>query len=834
MSRGSIALDSWELRDFDPGEGDPACLGEDWIAVSAPGDVYQALVRAGRLEHPFEGRNEAKAAWVRDREWWWRATFTAPDWNDADQTIALVFEGLDTFAEVFLDHVSLGRTDNMFHSWRYDLAGRVKAGATHQLAVRFDPPATAIKRRPLPAWSSFTDRISRSRRNLMRKAQFGWGWDWGPDLPTVGIWRPAIVEVRSRARIKGVRFATTTATEAQAQSLVDVELTDATSELTVAVRLTDPEGADVCEVASPAGNPVTIAIDNPRLWWTADLGGQPLYSLTVRLLDGERVLDETVQRVGLRTIALDQSPDPDEPGATFFRFVLNGRPIFARGACWVPTTSFVADVDVEAYHRLIDQAVSANMNMIRVWGGGIYEPDLFHDLCDEKGVLVWQDFMFACAPYPDDEAFLASVRTEADEQVRRLRNHASTALWCGNNENQAIHRIHADVSGRDEPLPGAILYDKVLPEMLARLDPATPYWPGSPWGGPNPNSMKAGDVHDWTVWHGIPPIPDGEMVEPFGFAPEKIGYRRYAEDMGRFISEFGIQAGPALATLRRWMDPDDLEPESEGFHQRIKDEARKALAMIAPETGQPETIQDYIDFTQWTQAEGLKFGIEHFRRRRPQCSGALIWQFNDCWPCVSWSLVDYDGVEKAAYFAVRRAFSPVLASFETCGDEVVLWITNDSSDAIDGDVVVALEALDGRTIRREVSSFQVRPGEHVQPWRGDAPKGAEEVLRVWSETEAFPANRLLGAPIRRLPIATDARPCVSFDQLSETELSVTIRAEAYLPFVHLISARADLRFSDNYFDLAGGQSCLVSIVGKAPLRPEEVNVLCWNAREDVV
>jgi len=825
-----VALDGWRVCDIGPGSGEPSDAGDGWMDIAAPGDIYQALVAAGRLEHPFEKRNEADAAWVRDREWWWRTAFTAPDWNDATQTIALVFEGLDTFAEVFLDGVSLGRTDNMFHGWRYDLSGHVTPGETHRLAVRFDPTANAIERPSLPGWSSFTDRISRSQRNLMRKAQFGWGWDWGPDLPTVGIWRPAAIEVRSRARIDGVRFSTTRADEFRAEAVVDVEMTEAATGLAAAIRLTDPDGVLVFERTGPAEDPVVIVFDRPRLWWTADQGGQPLYTLAVRLMEGDRVVDAVEQRVGLRTLTLDQSPDPDEPGATFFRFVLNGRSIFARGACWVPPTSFVAEVDVHAYRRLITQAVDANMNMIRVWGGGVYEPDLFHDLCDEKGVLVWQDFMFACAPYPEDAAFVASVKREVDEQVRRLRNHASTALWCGNNENQGIHRIHADVSGEDARLAGQILYDNVMPQLLARLDPVTPYWPSSPWGGPHPNSMKAGDVHDWTVWHGIPPIPDDHMTEPFGFAPDKIGYERYAEDTGRFISEFGIQAAPALATLKRWMDPADLEPESEGFHQRIKDEARKALAMVGPVTGLPTTIQDYVDFTQWTQAEGLKFGIEHFRRRRPHCSGALIWQFNDCWPCVSWSLVDYDGVEKAAYFAVRRAFAPLLASFEVRDGEAVLWITNDLPEARDGEVIVAMEDLAGHTLWSETLTYDVGPQAHVQPWRGPRPQDPGHVLRVRSPTDALAENRLFGAPISRMRLDADARPRIQVEQVSDVELRVTIQADAYLPFVHLLSTRADLRFSDNYFDLATGQTRVVRIDASAPLSPEAVTVRCWNTR----
>ncbi len=453
------------------------------------------------------------------------------------------------------------------------------------------------------------------------------------------------------------------------------------------------------------------------------------------------MLDAVHRDVGVRTIVIDETPDPDEPGAAFFRFVLNGLSIFAKGACWVPATSFVGDLEAEspAYVRLIDQTVRANMNMIRVWGGGIYEPDLFYDLCDRRGVLVWQDFMFACAHYPEDGDFAASVKAEVEHQVRRLRHHACLAVWCGNNESQAMNRINTDLGGELVPLSGMALYDDLMPEVLARLDPVTPYRPGSPWGGTNPNSMRAGDVHNWTVWHGLPPIPDDTMIGEYGKAPEDLAYTRYAEDQSRFVSEFGIQAAPAVATLERWMDPADLTPDSPGFLQRIKDEARKADAMMSLETGLPGMIQDYVDYTQWIQAEGLKFGIEHFRRRRPHCSGALLWQLNDCWPCVSWSLIDYDGVEKAAYHAVRRAFAPLLASFKTGTDGAVeLWISNDDAGPSIGEAIVSLERFDGTADWPETVSWSAPASGHVAPWRGAAPS-ADRILCVEGGSVREPA-----------------------------------------------------------------------------------------------
>ena len=823
-------LTQWELRDATPGEG--SASGDDgWIPVSAPGDAYVALIEAGRLAHPFQGRGEADAAWVRDREWWQRTIFDAPAVAPGE-TAELVFEGLDTFATVFLDGEEIGRADNMFRRWVFDISDRVKAGARHGLAIRFDPPALAAPAGTLPPWTAFTDRVSRSRRNQMRKAQFGWGWDWGPDLPTVGVWREARLEVRARARLTDLRFSTLTVGPEAAEARIDIAVSAAGTER-IEVILTSPHGASVFHHEGPAGEwSLPVRIEAPALWWTADLGDQPLYTLTASLITGDgRILDEVRQRVGLRTIELDQSPDPDEPGSTFFRFVLNGVPIFAKGACWVPASSFVGEVDAAAYERLIDQTVGAHMNMIRVWGGGVYEPDLFYDLCDRKGVLVWQDFMFACAQYPEDDASAASVQAEAEDQVRRLRHHACMALWCGNNESQAMHRINNDKAGEDGRLSGLRLYDEVLPEVVERLDPGALYWPGSPWGGPNPNSMKAGDVHDWTVWHGVPPIPDDVMIGDFQSSPEGVAWTRYAEDTARFVSEFGLQAAPALETLERWMYPADLTPDSEGFLARIKDEARKADAMMTPVTGLPTTLREYVDFTQWCQAEGLKFGIEHFRRRRPHCSGALLWQLNDCWPCVSWSLIDYDGVEKASYHAVRRAFAPVLASFRSGADDALeLWISNDTLSPLEGEVVITLETLDGVVEQDWTLPFSAASGGHAVPWSATLPARADRVLRAASASGQFETARYLFVPISALALEHGARPDVEITRLSATTLRVRLTATTWLAFVHLTSRRADLRFSDNHFDMAAGEVRAVTVTGSSPIGPDDLTVRCWNDR----
>lgn len=818
------AIGGWRIRDVAPGEGLTAGAvrgsGDGWIPASAPGDTYLVLIAAGRLADPFEARNEAAAAWVRDREWWWHAPLDLAGARPSE-TIELLFEGLDTFADIYLDGTLLGRADNMFRSWSFDLAD-VAAG-THDLAVCFHPTRLVVEGAPLPAWTSFTDRINASRRTLMRKAQFGWGWDWGPDLPTVGIWKPVRIVRRRAPAIRSLGFATVSIAGGTAEVKVDVE-TSAAAE--VAIELLDPDGRTVATGTRQGAGAITMTVAEPRLWWTADLGEQPLYTLTAKI-DGA---PEYARRVGIRTVTIDQSPDPDEPGTTFFRFVLNGVPIFAKGTNWVPAGSWVSAIPDSSYRDLLTRAVNGNMNMIRVWGGGIYEPDIFYEECDRLGLLVWQDFMFACAPYPDgDPAFVANVTAEISEQVARLRHHACLALWCGNNENQAIQFFEDHATGTSTPLAGLAIYDELIPAVLADLDPVTPYWPSSPWGGPSPNSMRGGDVHNWTVWHGVPPVPDKEAVGHTDRSSQGIAFTRFTEDKARFVSEFGIQGAPDIGTLRRWMAPEDLTLGSQGFLHRIKDVADKMTAMMTPFTGAPATLEEYVDFSMLTQAEGLAFGIEHYRRRKPHCSGALIWQHNDCWPCVSWSLIDYDGVAKASFYAVTRAFAPVLASFRREGDEVELWITNDRLETVRDTATIAIARLSGGSEWSEAVAFEIPANASRRVWSGVVAEAPDRILTVRSGCGAFPANRLLPAPVKDLALDPDPGLAVTFTSVGNA-LHVAVEAERYALGVELRSDDPSLRFTDNHFDLTGGERHRVVITNKTggAVRPESIAVACWN------
>jgi len=782
----------------------------DWLPIAVPGDVHRTLLDAGRISDPFYGCNETACAWMEEREWWYRCAFDA----EAGPR-RLVFHGLDTFATIYLNGDEIGDHKNMFRPCVVDVA--LQHGR-NVLAVRFDPPLQRIQGKTLSTWGRNPERVA------MRKAQFGFGWDWGPRLPTIGIWRPVELLPARPVSLLGVHFFTLDIRDRCAAVAVRLEIERSDSEvqapLAASVRLSQPDGslAADTELSILADEAVAyLTVDNPKLWWTHDLGEPFLYNLEVELRHADTTLDRRAMKVGIRTLSLDQSPDPDERGTRFFRFILNGVPLFAKGADWIPCDSFVGAIPPERYTTLLELARSANMTMLRVWGGGIYEHDQFYAECDRFGLLVWQDFMFACAMYPeDDPQFVAEVDAEARYQVRRLRSHPCLALWCGNNENQWLHERN---NWNQATLPpyGALYYDTILPRAVSELDGRTAYWPGSPFGGSDHNSREEGNVHNWEVWHGNFPRRFGEPPRREN-TPSAVSYRRYAEDLGRFISEFGMHAAPQAETLWRVIPPEErflqlqLQPQlhSPTLDWHNKDNPKnKGDNLLLATTGLPTDLDQYIAFSQIAQAEGLKFGIEHFRRRTPHCSGTLVWQLNDCWPGLSWSVLDYYGFPKASFYYLRRVYAPLLASFKAAAvaDTAELWLTNDlPSDVVDR-LHVTLGTFSGGVDWQATREIRIAARTSACVWHLPITGSADHYLWVESASGAFPPNRHFFAEIkdlRRRPVA----PTLTVTALTshELRLRLTAPADGYVFFAHLTSPHETTRFSDNYFDLPPGAS----------------------------
>jgi beta-mannosidase len=773
-----------------------------WVPAVVPGGVHESLLAAGLLEHPYAGLNELGLDWVHEATWWYRTRFTsAPG--------VLTFAGLDTVAEVWLDGALLGEARNQHRTHAFPLP----VGGEHELVVRFPPPlqdvlSDAEARAQIAAFQAQhavirpqdpplpdAELAVRVRRTHLRKATFSWGWDFAPVVTSRGLSGPV-----------SVRHAPPAVDDLQVRSVdVDVAAHTATVVVTgiaqgeVGVEVTAPDGR-VASGSAVASGPfeVRIPLTDVALWWTHDLGTPALYDVAVTVGDEVARL-----RHGVRTLELDRSADPDEDGR-YFRFVLNGSPTFARGANWVPPSMLVGSVTDETTRELVQLSRDAGMTMLRVWGGGVHGTDAFYDACDELGVLVWQDFLFACFDYPDPRGHLAAeLRLEAAEHVRRIRHHASLALWCGENEVQGIHEI---TNGNADPGDwGWSLFNEVLPEVVAAHDPDTPYWPGSPWGEEGLlNGTKDGDRHAWEVWHGGV-IGAGGPTE-FATRGEAMHFSRYEHDTGRFISEFGIHASPELATLERWTPPGSLALGSEQLLHRIKDTPKdKGWALMDHETGEPTTLPEYVDFSMACQAEGLKHGVEHYRRRQPHCSGTLVWQLNDSWPGLSWSVLDFDLVPKASYYFLQRAYQPLLASFSVAGGALELWVSNSGRDAVPLELVVEIGGFRGAPAVRETLSVTAAPYSSVPVWSRPQVPAADQVAWVSETGGRLPSNRRFFAPVKELPLRDGALTAV------RTATGVQLTADGYCYLARVTCDQPGARFATNYVDLRDGESVTVDV-----------------------
>ncbi|HEX2854376.1 MAG TPA: glycoside hydrolase family 2 protein [Opitutaceae bacterium] len=632
----SLSFAEWRFRD---------CADEAWLPAAVPGCVHLDLRAAGKIPDPFWGTNEVGLQWIEEHDWEYRATFTVPAGLFDSEELDLVADGLDTVATVRLNGREIGRTENMFVGHRWAVKSLLRPGE-NELTVRFDSAMKYIRgHRPTHKVREFNDPVGRSQ--VIRKQQCQFGWDWGPRFVTAGIWRDLRLEAWTGNRLESVRVA-------------QEHLSSGAVLLNLTPELARPEPRALCRwrlshgtVRIAEGSGPEIRIEHPQLWWPNGHGAQPLYSLEIEVVGADgRVIGRWMRRIGLRTVELDRHADA--AGETF-QFRVNGRAIFAKGANWIPAHSFVAGLTREHYARDLRSAVESHMNMVRVWGGGIYESEDFYDVCDELGLLVWQDFMFACSLYPGDREFQKSVQLEAEQQVRRIRHRASLALWCGNNE---IEQLNADLLKQPKLRAGyEALFHRVLPKVVERCDGITPYWPSSQYRGDGDNTHaageKRGDTHFWDVWHSRQPVKD------------------YEKWRFRFCSEFGMQSYCSPETQATFCPADDgnvFGPAMEN-HQKNRGGNQVILDYVSRRYRFPKSQADLIYLSQLNQAHCMQIGVEHYRRLMPHCMGALYWQLNDCWPVASWSSIEFTGRWRALQHVARRFFAPALVSAHVPGDE---------------------------------------------------------------------------------------------------------------------------------------------------------------------
>ncbi|MDG4792633.1 glycoside hydrolase family 2 protein [Micromonospora sp. WMMD1082] len=647
--------DGWTLRAV-PGPQVPAEIDGRAIPATVPGCVHTDLLAAGLIPDPYRDDNETALAWIGRTDWVYETTFDRPGGDH--QRVELVCAGLDTVATVTVNGVEVGRTENMHRGYRFDVTSLSRAEG-NTLAVRFDSAyryAEAHRDRLGDRPNAYPEPFQ-----FIRKMACNFGWDWGPTLVTAGIWQEIGLHGWSVARLGTVR-PLVTVTDGAGRVELPVEV-DRVADVPLTLRA--EVAGQTAEVTIPAGERtavLTLVVDRPELWWPRGYGGQHRYELTVTLHGpGGDPLDEWRRRIGFRSVRLDTTPDAH--GASFALHV-NEVPVFVRGVNWIPDDAFPPRVTRERLAHRFDQAEGANINLLRVWGGGRYESEDFYDLADERGLLVQQDFLFACAAYPEEAPFAAEVTAEATEQVTRLAGHPSLLLWTGNNEN--IWGWHdwdwqQPLAGRSW---GRGYYLKMLPRIVAELDPTRPYWPGSPYSGSeeiHPNDPAYGTTHIWDVWN-------------------TDDYTRYRDYVPRFVAEFGYQAPPAYATLRRALSDEPLAPDSPGMahHQKAADGDLKLRRGLDAHLPEPRDFDDWHYLTQLNQARAIQLGVEHFRSHRGVCMGTIVWQLNDCWPVTSWAAVDGDGRRKPLWYALRRSYADRLLTVAPRDGGLALVAVNDS------------------------------------------------------------------------------------------------------------------------------------------------------------
>ncbi len=652
------------------------------IAATVPGCVHTDLLAAGLIPDPYLDENELALDWIGHQRWSYVTHFSyAPDSSDR---VDLVCDGLDTVATILVNGRQAGKFVNQHRSYRIPVAALLADG-DNEVEVIFDS-----------AWA-YAENIKQQLGNLpnayptpfnfIRKMACNFGWDWGPTVVTAGIWKPIAIETWSMARLTAVR-PVATVSGATGHVVVDVDL-ERTSDTPMTV--TALIAGVRTSAAVPAGArsaQLTLAVPDVELWWPHDLGSQPLYDLSVELFaDSETALDTWQRRIGFRTIRLDTHAD--EVGSAFI-LVVNDVPIFARGANWIPDDCFPSRITADRLRTRIGQGIEANINLLRIWGGGIYESDDFYGLCDELGVLVWQDFLFACAAYPEEEPIRSEVIAEARENVVRLMPHPSLVLWNGCNEN-----IWGwfDWSWQDpvgDRTWGAGYYLDILPAIVAELDPSRPYYPGSPYSGSmdiHPNEDDYGLRHIWDVWN-------------------DVDYTEYRNHVPRFVSEFGYQGPPNISTIERSIHDRPLTHTSRGMlhHQKATDGNGKLARGAAPHLPPVERFPEWHYLMQLNQAEAIRFGVEHFRSHRGICMGTVVWQLNDCWPVTSWAAIDGDGKKKLLWYAQRAAYAPRLLTIQPRDDALALIGVNDSGVSWRGATTVQRLRFDGTVL----ATFETR------------------------------------------------------------------------------------------------------------------------------
>ena len=796
-----------------------------WMKAKVPGEIHLDLVRAGRMEEPLVSLNAKKSRWPEKRSWWFVKTFKASSAFLRHERQQLVFDGLDLYAQIFLNGQLLGESKNAFVPSVFDVGRRLKKN--NKLVVRLTSGEELVDDSLRLKGADRRKRQSFVGISRLRKPQFTYGWDWVDVLPNIGIWRGVRLEGHSGIVLHDVVLNTELHKNAVSLDVsVVVENLHPWSERTGEMELTinPPTGrASTRRVklrAQVGRSSVerSIEIPNPQLWWPNGMGEQPLYHVTVQTSCEKKECDRREMDIGLRTVELDRTAI--RTGGSRFCIKVNGQDVFCKGGNWIPADAIIARVDKKKYEALVSDAKNANLNMLRIWGGGVYEAPEFYTACDRAGILVWQDFMFACAEYPDaDPEFCSAVRAEAETAVRMLRHHPSIVLWCGNNENVWAFadwwNKKKDVGDKDLRTGGSILYNQILPDVCRTLDPSRPYWPGSPFGGDTPNLETDGDCHWWRESTMNPDIN------------RRINHEVFDECTSRFVSEYGVIGYCHPDSVAEYLKPEERHPDSHAWKEHTNAfENKTTPAAIQHHYADVDSLSlaDRILYGQLFQASMYGRSIEALRFRkhdpRDDCQGALIWMYNDCWGETGWTPIDYYLRRKPSYYWIRNACIPTKAIVRRRGNRLVVRVVNDTLDARDAALHCGWMRIDGTDAAMRAKDVRV-------PSNGMLEVASDKILgkKVRDPREWVYAAYLVGHDVETCPSIWTLLP---HRQLAIVEPNIDVgvkgnkielTSDVYCHGVHC-DDRGKRVFSDNYFDLAPGLSKSIECLSpKVPKRP---------------
>ena len=814
---------------------------ELWRPAQVPGTVHQDLINHKQLPDPFYGINEQKIQWVENEDWEYRTAFTVTPEQLKRDDAQLVFEGLDTYADVYLNGALLLKADNMFVGYTIPVKSQLRIGE-NLLHIYFHSPI----RQTLPQYNSNgfnypadNDHHDKHLSIFSRKAPYSYGWDWGIRMVTSGIWRPVTIRFYDAASISDYHVKQLALTDQLANLSNELEINNILPRpLQAEVRInTSFEGSAEKSISQaitlqPGINHVSIPseVASPIRWMPNGWGKPALYDFSAQIIVEDKVVAEQSHRIGLRTVRLVNEKDKD--GESFY-FEVNGVPMFAKGANYIPQDALLTNVTTERYQTLFRDIREANMNVIRVWGGGTYEDDRFYDLADENGILVWQDFMFACTPYPSDPTFLKRVEAEACYNIRRLRNHASLAMWCGNNEILEALKYW----GFDKNFPPEIyqemfrgydkLFHQLLPAKVKELDADRFYIHSSPyfanWG--RPESWGIGDSHNWGVWYG------------------QKTFESLDTDLPRFMSEFGFQSFPEMKTISTFAAPEDYQIESEVMNAHQKSSIGNALIRTYMERDYiiPEKFEDFVYVGLVLQGQGMRHGLEAHRRNRPYCMGTLYWQLNDSWPVVSWSSIDYYGNWKALHYQAKRVFAPILINPIRQNDSLNIYLISDCPDTKDH-LMLEMKVTDfdgkkqGKPIRLNTLTVPANTSQCVYRIKPDTWLSPEEQQRCFMQlTLKDKAGNTLAETVyffrktKDLLLPETTVSCKMKQKDGMCELTLFSPALAKDVFIEIPLQGA--RFSDNFFDLLPGERKTVVITSPQIKKGEELPLTIKHIRE---